>query len=146
MSAFDRLIPRPLSRPRPLSQPVDLRPLLLGAFLVIALVLLLQVIQTSDATTTGYSLRNLEQDRVSLQAQVHQLEAEVAALTSMERIEREARGRLGMVSPTETLTLEVHAQPPAQQLIPQRYIPEGTKATPKADSWQQRLLRLLPFY
>jgi cell division protein FtsL len=145
MSAFDRLIPRPLSRPRPLSQPLSLRPLLLGAFLVIALVGLLQVIQTSDVTTTGYSLRSLEQDRLGRQAQVHQLEAEVAALTSMDRIEREARGRLGMVTPAETMTLEVHTQPPAQQLIPQRYVPEEVKPAPKADSWLHKLLRLLPF-
>ena len=95
MSALDRLIPRPLSRP--LSQPLSLRPVLLGAFLVIALVGLLQVIQTSGVTSTGYSLRSLEQERLARQAQVHQLEAEVAALTSMERIESEARGRLGMV-------------------------------------------------
>lgn len=143
MSALDRLIPRPLSRP--LSQPLSLRPVLLGAFLVIALVGLLQVVQTSGVTSTGYSLRSLEQERLARQAQVHQLEAEVAALTSMERIESEARGRLGMVAPAEVETLEVHKQPPAQQLIPQRYFPEAAESTPKAGSWQQRLLRLLPF-
>ena len=142
MSALDRLIPRPLSRP--LSQPLSLRPVLLGAFLVIALVGLLQVTQTSGVTSTGYSLRSLEQERLARQA--HQLEAEVAALTSMERIESEARGRLGMVAPAEVETLEVHKQPPAQQLIPQRYFPEAAESTPKAGSWQQRLLRLLPLH
>jgi cell division protein FtsL len=144
MSTLDRLIPRPL--PKPLSQPTSLRPVLLGAFLTIALVGLLQVVQTSDATTTGYSLRRLEQDRLDRQAQVHQLEAEVAALTSMERIEGEARGRLGMTAPDDVLSLEVHKQPPAQQLIPRRFAPEVEKSTSETGSWWQALLRLLPFY
>jgi cell division protein FtsL len=144
MSALDRLIPRPISRP--LSQPLGLRPVILGAFLVIALVGLLHVVQTSGLTATGYDLRELEQARLGRQAQVHQLEAEVAALTSMERIEGEARGRLGMVAPAKVETLEVHTLPPAQQLIPQRYFPEVAESTPKAGSWQQRLLRLLPFH
>ena len=144
MSALDRLIPRPLSRP--LSQPLSLRPVLLGAFLVIALVGLLQVTQTSGVTSTGYSLRGLERERLARQAHVHQLEAEVAALTSMERIEREARGRLGMVAPAEGEMLEGHTPPPAQPPVPQRYSPEVAESTPKAGSWQQRLLRLLPFH
>ncbi len=144
MSTLDRLISRPLTKP--LSQPMSLRPVLLGAFLIIALVGLLQVAQTSDATTTGYSLRRLEQDRLEQQAQVHQLEAEVASLTSMERVEREARGRLGMVSPDEVLNLEVHKQPPAQQLIPRRFVTEAEAPTSEKGSWWQALLRLLPFY
>lgn len=142
MASLDRLIPRPLSRP--LSRPLALRPLLLGAFLVIAGVGLLQVLQTSDATTSGYNLRELEQQRLDWQARVHEIEAEIASLTSMQRIEQEARGRLGMAPPERVLTLEVHTEPPAQQLVPQRYLMEEPPA--ETSSWQSRLLRLLPFY
>jgi cell division protein FtsL len=117
---------------------------MLGAFFAIAAVCLLQVMQTSDATTSGYNLMDLERQRLDRQAQVHALEAEIAGLTSMQRIEQEARGRLGMVSPERVLTLEMHKEPPAQQLVPQRYLTE--KPAAEGGSWQGRLLRLLPFY
>jgi cell division protein FtsL len=123
---------------------VGLRPLILGAFFTIAAVCLLQVVQTSDATTSGYNLMDLERQRLDRQAQVHELEAEIAGLTSMQRIEQGARGRLGMVPPEQVLTLEVHKEPPAQQLVPQRYLTEQPPA--EGSSWQSRLLRLLPFY
>ncbi len=126
MSALDRLIPGPIARP--LSQPLNLRPVL------------------SDATTTGYSVRGLEQQRLTLQAQVHDLEAEVAALTSIERVEREARGRMGMTPPEQVLMLEVQAKPPTHQLVPERYLTEVEEPTPDGGSWREALLRLLPFY
>jgi len=144
MSALDRLISGPL--PKPLPQTANVRPVALGAFLVVALIGLLQVVQTSNATTTGYSLDRLEQQRLDYQAQVHQLEADVASLTSMERIEAEARGRLGMVPAENVINLEVHKQPPEQQLIPRRFAPQPEASAPTAEPWWQSLLRLLPFY
>ena len=144
MSAFDRLITGPL--PKPLPQTTNVRPVLLGAFLVVALIGLLQVVQTSNATTTGYNLNRLEQQRQDDQAQVHQLEAEVASLTSMDRIEAEARGRMGMVPAGNTINLEVHKPPPEQQLIPRRFAPEPSSAAPAGESWWQSLLQLLPFH
>lgn len=144
MSALDRLIPGPVARP--LSQPLNLRPVLIGALCVIGVVGLFQVMQTGDATTTGYSLRSLDQERLALQAEVHGLEAEVAALTSIERIEREARGRLGMAPPEHVLSLEVQMDPPTHQLVPERYLTEVEEPTPDGGSWREALLRLLPFY
>ena len=42
-------------------------------------------------------MRDLEQQRADLQAQIYQTEADVAALASLDRTERIARDRLGMV-------------------------------------------------
>lgn len=144
MSALDRLIPGSVARP--LSQPLNLRPLLIGVVCVIGMAGLFQVMQTGDATTTGYSVRGLEQQRLTLQAQVHDLEAEVAALTSIERVEREARGRMGMTPPEQVMMLEVEAKPPTHQLVPERYLTEVEEPTPDGGSWREALLRLLPFY
>lgn len=145
MSALDRLIPRPLSRP--LAQPLNLRPLLIAAFSVIAIIGVLQVVQTSDATTTGYSLRDLDRQRADKLADIHQLEAEIAALTSIERVESEARGRLGMAPAEDVITLEVHEQPPEQQPLPERFLRGARGLAPaENDSLAERLLRLLPFY
>jgi cell division protein FtsL len=119
---------------------------IVGAFLVVACLGLLQVAQTSSATTTGYNLQRLEIERSATQAEVHQLEAEVAVLTSIDRIDREARGRLGMVPAGNTMTLEVHKQPPEQQLVPLRFLTESRAPQVESSSWWQKLLNLLPFF
>ncbi len=146
MSAFDRLISRPL--PKPLPRLTGVRPVLLGAFLVVAALGLLQVIQTSSATTTGYNLQRLEDERSATQAEVHQLEAEVAVLTSIDRIDSEARDRLGMVPADNTMTLSVEKQAPGQQLVPLRYLTEKPEASQAAHStaWWRKLLGLLSFF
>lgn len=143
MSTLDRLISRPL--PRPFPRITGVRPVIVGAFLVVACLGLLQVAQTSSATTTGYNLQRLENERSATQAEVHQLEAEVAVLTSIDRIDREARGRLGMVPAGNTMTLEVHKQPPEQQLVPLRFLTESGAPQVESSSWWQKLLNLLPF-
>ncbi len=142
MSALDRLIARPL--PRPLPRLTGVRPALLIAFLVVASVGLLQVFQISNATTNGYTLEQLQQERFDKQAEVHTLEAEVALLTSIDRIDQEARGRLGMVPADRVMTLEVHKQPPEQQLVPLRFISTSKTATVETRSWWQKLLGLVP--
>lgn len=143
MSALDRLIARPL--PRPLPRLTGVRPVLLFAFLVIAAVGIVQVSQTSNATTNGYTLQRLDQERFDKQAEVHQLEAEVALLTSIDRIDKEARGRLGMVPADTVMTLEVHKQPPEQQLVPPRFISTSKPTTVETRSWWQKLLGMVPF-
>jgi cell division protein FtsL len=116
------------------------------AFIVVAIVGLWQVIQISDATTIGFNISHLEQERLNWQASVHELEAEVAALTSLERVEREARDRLGMVPAAEQIHLQVDVPAPEQQLIPRRYLDEEPSTSEPEGSWWDPLLRLLPFY
>jgi cell division protein FtsL len=106
----------------------------------------LQVMQTSDATSTGYAIHRLEQERLDWSARVHRLEAEVATMTALERVEREARGRLGMVPAGKALYLEVDVPPPRQQLVPQRFATSEASASEPGASWWQALLKLLPFY
>jgi cell division protein FtsL len=119
---------------------------LLWAFAVAALVGLWQVIQISDATTSGININRLEEKRLNLQASVHELEAEVAALTSLDRVEREARERLGMVPAQGQLHLEVNVPAPEQQLIPRRFLDPETLSPEPAEPWWEPLLRLLPFF
>ena len=148
MSAIDR----PAARPSPAATAhrlSDLRGVLLLVFAALALLGLLQVSQIGDATSTGYNIRRLERERQDWDAQVRQLEAEVASLTSLDRVEREARNRLGLVPARARIYLDVAVPPPDQQLVPRRYLsPEGS-ASPGEDaggSWWQSVLKLLPFY
>jgi cell division protein FtsL len=137
-------IDRPFSRPS--FRLWSLRRIIVLAFGAVALLGLLQVIQTSDATSTSYTIRHLEQERLDLSAQVHSLEAEVATLASLERVEREARARLGMVPAENVLYLEVDVPPPQQQLVPRRFSASNPNVDEPGTSWWQALLKLLPFY
>ena len=124
----------------------SLRRILALAFGVVALLLLLQVSQTSDATRTGYDIRRLEQERLDWSAQVHDMEAEVAGLASLDRVEREATGRLGLVPAQNVIYLEAGVAPPQQQLVPRRFLTSEPGAGGSGTSWWQALLKLLPFY
>jgi hypothetical protein len=140
VSAIDRPFARPSFRLW------SLRRILALAFGAVALLGLLQVIQTSDATSTSYTIRRLEQDQRDWSAQVHSLEAEVATLASLERVGREARGRLGMVPAEKVLYLEVDVPPPRQQLLPRRFSASELSVDEPGTSWWQALLKLLPFH
>ena len=148
MSVIDR--PAARSSPPVTSRRVgDLRGVLFLAFAALAVLGLLQVSQVGDATSTGYNIRRLEQERQDWDAQVRQLEAEVAALTSLDRVEREARSRLGLVPAKQRIYLNVTVPPPEQQLVPRRYLSPEDFALPEGGSggsWWQSLLKLLPFY
>src|SRR3982751_2087463 len=77
--------------------------LLLGAMVLasVAGVGVFGVMQTSRAASAGYEIRNLEQERDGTSAEVRLLEADVASMTQMERVRREAVTRLGMVPATQ---------------------------------------------
>ncbi len=140
VSAIDRPLARTGLRPSSLWRILAL------AFGVVALLGLFQVIETSDATRTSYSIQGLEQERLDWSAQVHRLEAEVATLTSLERVEREARGRLGMVPAETVLYLDVDVPPPTQHLVPRRLLTFESGDSEGGTPWWQAVLKLLPFY
>lgn len=146
MSTLDRLIARPAPKARLHAPTLGTRSVLIAAGLALAAAALLQVIQTSNVTTTGYHIQRLEQERLEWQARVHQLEAEVASLASLERIEQEARGRLGMVPAERRLYLEMNAPVPTHQLLPTRFSPPEAPEQRSGQPWWRDMLDLLPFF
>ena len=142
---------RTIARTRPKAAPtagLHPGPVLLIAAAAIVIIGLLQVVQTSEATTKSFAIQRLEQDKLELEASVRELEADVAALSSLARIEQEAR-RLGLKPPEAREAVEVNvAWPGADAPLPTRFVPEGEEAGPAGEdsSWWQDLLRLLPFY
>lgn len=145
------VLPQIGSRGVPRSTPSVSRPrrlpgtLIAGiALLVLALVGLLQVLQTSRAATAGYELRALENERQTLSAEVRLLESEIAQQTRVEQIRRTAVERLGMVPPQHTLRVDVDATAPASMPLPERYVVAPQRIeTPPLSLWE-RLLRRLP--
>jgi cell division protein FtsL len=115
------------------------------ALVAIGLAALLPLLQSSQTTTTGYSIRQLERQRNDWEARTHELEAEVASLASLDRIEKDAHDRLNMQAPEDTVYITVDVASPASQPIPERFLPPKNQETSQADkSWWQSLLDLLP--
>jgi hypothetical protein len=104
---------------------------------------LLQVLQSSNFTDAGQKLQRMEARRSDLSAQVRQLEAEVAALSSLDRTERAARERLGMVSARRTDYVVVTVEAPSDPLLP-RPILNPVAREPARVSWWRSLLSDLP--
>ena len=119
--------------------------LLTLAVVAIGLTGSISLLPSSQATSTSYHIRQLEVARSDWQARIRELEAETASLGSLERIDRDARERLGMVPPTRTTYLTVDIPAPEKQILPTRFMPGGEEK-PREDeqSLWESLLDLLP--
>ena len=122
-------------------------PLLLIAVAALIIVGLLRVVQTSQATTAGFAVQALQQDKLELETALRQLEADVAMLSSLERIEREAQ-RLGLAPPAAQASVRVNVALAAANTLPTRFAPAEDaeeSAGSGATSWWRSLLKPLPF-
>ena len=134
--------PAPRTKGRPLSMPV----VLTIALVAVGLAALLPLLQSSQTTTTGYNIRQLDRERNDWEARIHELEAEIASLAALDRVEKEARQRLNMQAPEQTVYLSVDVASPESQPVPDRFLPPKKQESAKEDqSWWQSLLDLLPF-
>jgi len=121
---------------------------LVGAIALVVVLATLQVNQFSRLTSTGYQIDDLNAQRAAREAENHDLEAQVAQLSSLARVDWEARARLHMEPAQQKLYIAVNQPVPQQQLLPTRYLPQ--QAPPAAapagrrSRWK-RALDLLPF-
>lgn len=107
---------------------------------------LLQVNQFSAVTGTGYEIEQLKRERATSQAENHELEAEVARLSSLARVDIEARVRLGMTPAKQTIHMQVTGAVPDHQTLPTRFLPpESAAVEPDDPPLWKRLADLLPF-
>lgn len=131
--------------PRPLALPLSGRGIIVSALLALALLGLLPVLQSSSATTTGFTVNDLEARRDSLQDEVSTLESEVAGYASLDYVEREASERLGMVEPETRLFVSVPLAAPPLERLPTRYEPKEIQEQSTGTPWWQPVADLLDF-
>ena len=93
----------------------------------------MQVNQFSAVTGTGYEIEELKRERALKQAANHDAEAEVARLSSLARVEIEARTRLGMEPPKKVEHLNILGAVPDHQTLPTRYLPREPLETEPED-------------
>lgn len=107
----------------------------------------MQVNQFSAVTGTGYQIEDLKRERALKQAANHDQEAEVARLSSLARVEIEARTRLGMVPALRVRNLLINGTVPDHTTLPTRYLPPEPAAaeSEQGTSFVEKILDLLPF-
>lgn len=112
---------------------------------LVAAAALLPVAQTSNATATGHAIRALESRRADIQASIRATQSEVATLGALDRVDREARERLGM-APADRFMYVTVPRPAPVAGMPARYLNEEAPAaaTPAAMPWWKAALNRLP--
>jgi len=121
------------------------RTLIVGLSLMAVAVLgLLQVLQTSQVASTGFELRTLQTERTRLESEIRLLEAGVAERSQLERIRDEAVNRLGMIEPERNLRLSVTEPAPSGVPLPRRYVEPAPLIEEAAVPWWEPLLERIP--
>lgn len=141
MATLDRLAPPATSAPSvPAWSP---RRAIAAALVVAAAIAVIEVFQSSGFASAGQQIQRLQAEQADSTARVHALEADVAALSSLDRIERQARDSLGMVSAKNITYIQVDTPPPSGPLLPRPILNTPAVATSPPGSWWQRLTRAL---
>jgi hypothetical protein len=143
VATLDRLGP-PATASAPAAQAWKPRRAIAVALTVAAAIALLQVILSSTFTYTGQKLHDLELQRAELQAAIYETEADIAALASLERTERVARERLGMVPARVSQYVAVSVESPAGALLPRPITSGRSDDAQAAEPWWRVLMQALP--
>ncbi len=149
MAALHRpALPLPGRLAAPIAKASSRRITLVLVAAVVLGIALVQVNEFSRLTSTGYQINELTAERAARQADNHALEAEVASLSSLARVDSEARTRLHMEPAKQKLYIDVNGAAPDRQTLPTRFLPAERPAaspTPAGEtSLWKRVLRLLP--
>jgi hypothetical protein len=117
------------------------------AIAIIVALGLVRIIQSSEATTTNYSIQDLEQQQLEARTVNSELEGDIARLSSLDRIQREAE-RLGFVRPEDQDLVTVNAPPPELEIPGPGSAGEREESTGEGaddSGWLDDALDLLPF-
>lgn len=110
---------------------------------VIGVSAMLPVLQKSTLTSRGFLLQEHEAEAARLAAEIHLLEADVARLTSQERLERRAY-QIGLVPSEDALYIQVSVPGPEPAKIPAEFLPPREPTVDDPAPWWRSLLSLLP--
>ncbi len=115
----------------------------LGSLVVFAVGAALPVLQKSGVTARGFDVQRIEVRQTELSAEIRLTEKDIAALTSLDRIERRARD-LGLAPGTDPYFVTVDEAGPAPAKIPAEYLPGPAPKTGEADPWWRSLFSWMP--
>lgn len=142
MSTLDRLAPPP-AVVLPREGAWTPRRAIAIAITVTVAIALLQVFQSGTFANTGANIQKLEVERTNSRARIHDLEADISALASLDRTERAARERLGMIPAINVTYIEVDVPAPQGPLLPRPAV-DVPLVTTESSAWWDKFLRALP--
>jgi cell division protein FtsL len=147
MALLNRTLERAQAAPR-IRAALRVPPLLPVAIVIVVGLGLVRIIQSSEATTTNYSIQELEQRRLEARTVNSELEAEIARLSALDRIQQEAERR-GLVPAREQEVVSVNVPPPVVDLPGSAGAgterEEGSSEGADNSDWLENALDLLPF-
>ena len=123
--------------PIPLIGPVNWW--IVGGLVLFGCGAVLPVLQNSAATSRGFQMYQLKDSQVRLQSEIQLLEADVANLTSLDRIEQRA-AVIGLGPSEAPLFVHVDVAGPAPAKIPTQYLPAPEPITVRNRPWWRALL------
>jgi cell division protein FtsL len=145
------MLNRAIARAEAPAASVTLRPkAVLVALAAVLLVLAVgQLVQTSRATTASFKIEEFHRQKLELQTSVSQLEVEISQLSSLARVQQEAK-RLGLGPPAAREVVVVSAPGPSgdSAQIPARLLqsPDAAEGGEEPSTWWDGLLSRLPFH
>jgi cell division protein FtsB len=111
---------------------------------IVGLSAMLPVLQKSTQTSRGFTLQQRQAEASQLTNEIHQLEGEVARLTSQERIERRAY-QIGLLPSRDAIYVDVSVPGPEPAKIPAEFLPPREPTVEDPAPWWRSLLSWLPF-
>lgn len=132
MTAAERSAPQARTGPFALPR-LGARGWMAAGALLVAVSAMAPVFLNSAMTSQGLDLQDLRAERDALRAEMRGLEADVARLTSIERIERRA-GEIGLLPGPLAIYVTIGEAGPAPPKVPAEYLPgpseRGSGAAP----------------
>ena len=115
----------------------------LAGMAILGISAMLPVLQNSAATSQGFRTQAIEADKAKLNGEIRTLEADVASLTSLARIQRRAQ-EIGLEPGARPIYVSVSEPGPAPAKLPAQYLPGPDRSSEAPAAWWQSLNTWVP--
>lgn len=105
---------------------------------------MLPVLQNSAATSQGFNVQRVQAEQTQLKGEIQLLEADVAQLSSLGRVERRAQ-EIGMVPGDRPIYVQVAEPGPEPAKLPAEYLPGPVRTPDEPEPWWQSLFSWVSF-
>lgn len=109
------------------------------AIVVLGIGAMLPVVQNSTATSDGFDIQRVQAEQARLNGDIRLLEADVASLSSLDRVRRRAEA-IGLVPGDRPIYIRVEEPGPAPAKLPTEYLPTSVRESDPPVSWWRSLL------
>ena len=99
---------------------------------------MLPVLQNSAATSQGFDVQRVQAEQAQLNGDIQLLEADVARLSSLSRVQRRAE-EIGMVPGDRPIYIQVDEAGPEPAKLPAEYLPQPAHKAEEPEPWWQSL-------